>query len=214
MALALAGLWLACWVPAGAAAPVPAPVIRGSIQGELKPSSRLTIRLTASEGGGFQTLHQLQVFLLLHGVILDEITYEQETNTISTASSFPIPAGNPNSSVGPFLRISGRDVSVTGSGDALTVVLRPTLTVAVPPGAVFNIGVIDDLNQVRRVTRVVQLPTQKGGFSWGDLALAALAALFIGGFVGNLFASRRRPAPKPSIYSAIQRRMERESAPK
>src|SRR5437660_831480 len=48
------------------------------------------------------------------------------------------------------------------------------------------------------------------GFSWGTLGLAIAVALFAGAFVGNLFTSRRRPAPRPSLYGAVQRRMAEE----
>ena len=47
---------------------------------------------------------------------------------------------------------------------------------------------------------------------WGTVGLAVVVALFAGSFLGNLFASRRRPPPRPSIYAAVQRRMEEERA--
>jgi hypothetical protein len=51
-----------------------------------------------------------------------------------------------------------------------------------------------------------------GGFSWGTLALAVVAALFVGSFIGGLFSSRRRAAPKVSVYGSIHRRLEEERA--
>src|SRR2546428_326280 len=48
------------------------------------------------------------------------------------------------------------------------------------------------------------------GFSWGTLATAVVAALFVGSLVGGLFGSKRRPAPRISVYSAVQRRIEEE----
>jgi hypothetical protein len=43
------------------------------------------------------------------------------------------------------------------------------------------------------------------------LALVA-AALFIGGFIGNLVASKRRVPTRPSVYATVQRRLEMERA--
>jgi len=43
------------------------------------------------------------------------------------------------------------------------------------------------------------------------LALIA-AALFIGGFIGNLVASKRRVPARPSVYATVQHRLEMERA--
>jgi hypothetical protein len=196
-----------------ASAAVPKPAVKGTIIGQATQSSRLTIRVEASEAGGFQSLKQVQVFLLLHGVILDDIAYDQDGGTIGSTSSFPIPVGNPHTFVSRFFRLSGRDVSVAGSGDALTVVFRPVLALPVPQGAVFSLGVIDDVNQVQRITRGVQLPEPQRGFSWGTLLAAVIAALFAGSFLGGLLSSRRRPPMRPSVYRAVRRRIAEKASP-
>jgi hypothetical protein len=40
------------------------------------------------------------------------------------------------------------------------------------------------------------------------------AALFAGGFVGNLFASKRRLPARSSVYDAVERRLETDRAGK
>jgi hypothetical protein len=40
--------------------------------------------------------------------------------------------------------------------------------------------------------------------------LAVAAAIFVGGFVGNIVSTKRRPPMKPSIYGTVQRRIEME----
>jgi hypothetical protein len=50
------------------------------------------------------------------------------------------------------------------------------------------------------------------GFSWGTLAAAAIAALLLGGFFGNVVGVRRRPTPRVSVYGAVQRRLSEEKA--
>ena len=37
-------------------------------------------------------------------------------------------------------------------------------------------------------------------------------ALFVGGFAGNVVSTRRRPPARPSIYGAVQRRMDQEKS--
>jgi hypothetical protein len=52
-----------------------------------------------------------------------------------------------------------------------------------------------------------------GGLSWSAILTAVLVVLLAGGVVGNLFASKRRRVPKPSVYEAIERRLDSEHDP-
>ena len=61
------------------------------------------------------------------------------------------------------------------------------------------------------VTRTLAEP-ETGGITWGTVIAAILVALLAGGFVGNVFASRRRPPQRLSIYGSIQQRIEQERA--
>ncbi len=47
-----------------------------------------------------------------------------------------------------------------------------------------------------------------GGITWGTVVALIAAALFAGGFVGNMFASKRRPPARASVYDAVQRRLD------
>jgi len=52
-----------------------------------------------------------------------------------------------------------------------------------------------------------------GGLSWSTIVTVVLVALLLGGVVGNLFASKRRRAPRLSVYEAIERRIGSEHDP-
>ncbi len=197
--------------PLSAVAATNGPVLHGSIAGEVAQGGRITFHLEATEPGGYKHLAKLQMILLLHSVILDQITYDQATDTVSTATSLPVPVGTRNTGSGTFFNISGKDVSKTTGGDRLSLTATTTMAQSAPKGAEFNLGAIDDLAQVARLTRAVNVPEAAGGFSWGTLGLAAAAALFIGGFVGNLFASGRRAIPTVSVYQLIEQHMKQET---
>ena len=57
---------------------------------------------------------------------------------------------------------------------------------------------------------------RSGGVGWGTLVTIAVLTLLVGAFLGNLVASRRRSAPRLSVYGAIQRQLdaERSAGPK
>jgi hypothetical protein len=46
-----------------------------------------------------------------------------------------------------------------------------------------------------------------GGLSWSTIVTAILVTLLAGGVIGNLFASKRRRAPRLSVYDAIERKI-------
>jgi hypothetical protein len=193
----------------GTAGAVGPPVLKGSISGSVKVRGHITFTLDVVQPGGWQNLQKLQVILLLHSIILDEIDWDQKGSTVSTPSTFPVPVGSSAPINGTFFKLTGRDVKTTSQGTRLTMTIRAVMAQDAPRGAVFNLGAIDDFLGVTRISRVVQVPeAANGGFSWGALAAAVLGALFIGGFVGNLFSSRRRPAPTKSVYATIRRRLD------
>jgi uncharacterized membrane protein YjjB (DUF3815 family) len=59
------------------------------------------------------------------------------------------------------------------------------------------------------VRRTIQQPPELG-LNWTTVVAAIVAALLAGGLVGNLFASRRRPPPRLSLYGTMQRRIDEE----
>jgi hypothetical protein len=206
----LAGVLVALW--ASSAAAVPPPRLTGSITGSAKRDSPITFRLTATVPGGFQNVATLQIALLLHSAILDEIDYDQTRNAISTPASLAVPVGSRFSATGLFLKVSGRDVALSTSGNRLSLTVDARMVEDAPPGSQFSMAAIDDLNQVTRISRSVRLPPPpKPGFSWGTLGTAVAAALFLGGFGGNLLASRKAAAkPKVDVYVALAKQLRKQ----
>jgi hypothetical protein len=197
---------------AAAMASVPSPTITGSITGVARHGHTLTFRLEATAPRGAGNVTGLQVALLLHSVILDQIVYDASARTVSTPSSLPVAVGSSSQSKGMFLEVAGRDVGIEVHGDRLSATIRARIVQDLPGQAQFSLAVIT-LSQVARVFRPVVLPVapSRGGFPWGSLALAVVAALFFGGFVGNLFSSRYRVPPKLSVYDVIRRHMSEEA---
>ena len=72
----------------------------------------------------------------------------------------------------------------------------------------------DDFGTSDQVTLGLAQPEGEAGTTWGTVATFAVAALFFGVFAGNLVASKRRPPRRPSIYEAVQLRIEHERATK
>lgn len=188
------------------------PAITGSVQGDLAHSPRLTFHLVGTAPGGWQDIQQLQVVLLLHSIILDQILVDRPSGTVATASSLPVKLGTGEQAAGTFFSVAGKDVELTAKGNQLKVMLRAQVVQGVPKGSIFSLGVIDRWGRADRTTRTIQLPEPKSGFSWGTLAAAVVGALFAGSFIGGLFASRRRLPTSPSVYALVQRRIEEERA--
>jgi hypothetical protein len=85
----------------------------------------------------------------------------------------------------------------------------------IPEDARFELWTTTDRGEVVSIRRGFAEPEGEG-LTWGTVVTAAVAALLAGALVGNLFASRRRPPPRLSVYGSIQRRLdaERSEAPR
>ncbi len=212
-AAVLAGVLAATFAPARAAlADVPRPSVRGSITGGVTTGSSIVFRVDAREPESHGRFADVQVVLLLHSVILDEIDVRPAARSFSMTSSLPVTVGSRAVATGAFLQVSGRGIGIHASGDLLVVSVRATVIHDVPDGSRFALGAIDGFNQVARVFRPVDVPPAAGGgFSWGSAALLVAVALFAGGFVGNLVASRRGDrTPKVDVYAAIEQQMRKQ----
>jgi hypothetical protein len=130
---------------------------------------------------------------------------------VATSWGLPVPIGSAQEVAGPFFRVSARNVTTTAGGDTLTVTIQAAMVQAAPRGSEFNIGAIDDTSQVVRLTRPVQVPAEKTGFSWSAVLAAVVAALFAGSFLGGLFVNRRRPPSRPSVYGSVRRGLEQKA---
>jgi hypothetical protein len=94
------------------------------------------------------------------------------------------------------------------------VVIAADVIRAIPADARFRLSATDDAGTTEAVVRDLS-GEGSGGLDWGTVLTVTVVAVLVGAFLGNLFASRRRPPPRLSVYGAMQRRIdeERSSAP-
>lgn len=187
--------------------------LNGSVTGNLQRGGRAVFTLRATVPGGWRNLHQLKVSMLLHGILQGETTYTEELDAISVRGSQLVRIGTPQVLQGSFFEISGLDVTTSTGGDVFRLTYRAQVKQNIPDGTEFRLTAIDDSGNQRSIVRRINVPQEEArGFGWGALILAVAAALFVGGFVGNTFASHRRVQPKPSIYQILERRLEEDRA--
>lgn len=191
-----------------------APTVEGSVTGTLRVNSQVVLRIQATAGEGPRAIRQLKIGLLLHDVVLQEIVFDPEKETVGLAEGVAVQIGTPGIVSGEFFRFSGMDVDTSIDGVEMRLVVHASIVNEIPPGTVYRFTAVDDDLRKVQVTRRANLPEALAKpFPWGSVALIAAAALFAGGFVGNLFASHRRPvAAAPSVYDAIRRRMSQQAA--
>ncbi|MBI2237701.1 MAG: hypothetical protein HYU54_04140 [Actinobacteria bacterium] len=102
---------------------------------------------------------------------------------------------------------------MTTGGARLEFLARLEVLKPIPEDARFRLTAEDDFGATATVTRSANVGGRgEGGLPWGSVILAVAVALFAGGFLGNLLASRRRLPPTPSIYAAVRRRIDEERA--
>ena len=197
---------------AQSASPSPAsgPSVNGQVTGALAGGSTLTIRVDASMPGGWQALHLLEATITSANQELDRLRFDIEDNKLTVGDQDLI-VGTGATATSEYLRVNGADVIVTTGGANLSFEVDAKVVKTIPGDARFVLGVVDDLGESAEVTRALAAP-ESGGISWGTVAALIAAALFAGGFVGNLFASKRRLPPRASVYDAVQRRIETDRA--
>jgi len=211
-AAACAALLVAA-TPVLAQTPSPSPkgaTVQGEVTGALEAGSTLTFAVDAAMPGGWEALHLVQVVVLSGRQELERITYDIEDVQL-TVGEQRIVVGTGGVATGKYLRVSGADVVVTTGGGNLSFEVTADVIQAIPPEAGFELGVTDDFGEPTSVTRQLEEPAAEG-LTWETVLAFVAAALFIGAFVGNLFASKRRPPVRPSVYATVQRRLEQERA--
>ena len=102
---------------------------------------------------------------------------------------------------------------MTTGGANLSFEVDTRVIETIPQDARFELSVVDDFGASAEVTRTLAEP-EGSGITWGTVVALIAAALFAGGFVGNMFASKRRQPARGSVYDAVQRRLESERAGK
>ena len=119
----------------------------------------------------------------------------------------PVIAGTGASASGDYLKVAGSKIVLTTGGANLSLLVDADVVAALPDGARFELGVVGDRGETASVTRSLQAPPTDSGPTWASVITAIVVALLAGGFVGNVFASRRRPPVRPSVYTTIERRL-------
>ncbi|HKN79992.1 MAG TPA: hypothetical protein VJZ98_01520 [Actinomycetota bacterium] len=208
---ALAAVTLAA-VPASAQSVSPSPQsgpsVEGQVTGALVAGSTLTIAIDASMPGGWEGLHLVEASVRSGGEELEHLRFEIEDGKL-TIGDQGIKVGTGNVATGTYLRASGADVVVTTGGGNLSFEVNADVIEAIPEDARFVLSVTDDFGTLDEVSRGLAEPEGQG-ITWQTVLALIAAALFVGGFIGNLFASRLRPPARPSIYATVQRRLEQE----
>jgi hypothetical protein len=197
--------------PAGpsARAATEGPRVDGSASGELAEGARLVLRIDAADVGGWLGLHRLDLSLLMGGQAVDTIAYDVEGQKLAMGEQ-EVFAGTGGVIAGSYLRVSGAQVVVTTGGANLSLAATARVLRSIPSDARFRFAATDDAGLTSSVTRALQAGKDEGGVSWGTVIATVCVALLGGAFLGNLFASSRRPPPRLSVYSSIQRRMDEE----
>ncbi|HSL67735.1 MAG TPA: hypothetical protein VK977_06210 [Actinomycetota bacterium] len=186
------------------------PRVEGSASGELAQGARLVLRIDAAEVGGWLGLQELELSLLIGGQVVETVTYDVEDQKLAIGEQ-EVLAGTGGLVAGSYLRMSGAKVVVTTGGANLSLAATADVLRTIPSEARFQFAATDDRGLTASVTHQLQVPRDGGGgVSWGTVIATVCVALLGGAFLGNLFASSRRPPPRLSVYSSIQRRMDEE----
>jgi len=211
VAVSLALVVAAAPAPA-AAAPAAKVQHSGSVTGDLKQGSTVTVRVAIDHPKGWQNVQRVVIALRLRGQPLDQLVFQSSDLSLSdVGDGGPVVLGQAGALSGPFFGVGTSQAALQAGGKRLGLTIPIRLTTPPPPGGrlFYSYAALGAPSSgFLALTPPVQ---EKGGFSWGTLGLAVAVALFAGGFVGNLFSSRRRPQ-RPSIYSTVQRRLEQERA--
>jgi hypothetical protein len=192
--------------------PTRGPSVNGEVTGALAAGSTLTIRIDGTMPGGWEALHLLESTITSGNRELDRLRFDIEDNKLTVGDQDLI-VGTGATATSEYLRVNGADVIVTTGGANLSFEVHAKVVRTIPGDARFVLGVVDDFGESAEVTRSLAAP-EGGGITWETVIAAILIALLAGGVIGNLFASKRRPPARLSLYGTIDQRLraERESA--
>lgn len=193
--------------------PSKGPSVSGVISGSLAKGQTLSIRVDAQMPGGWQGLHLIQILVRSGSKQLEEMVYDIEDNKLTIAGQAVI-TGTGAVGIGQYLRVGGADVILTTGAGNLSLQINADVLKTIPDAARFDMSVLTDTGESASTTRSLAEPETGGGFGWGTLVAFVAVALFAGGFVGNLFANKRKPQPAFSVYGAVQRKLDDEKAAK
>lgn len=191
-----------------APSPTSVPRLDGEVTGSLQAGQELTIRVDAVMPGGWDALHLVEAVVVIEDRDAARLAYDIEDTKVAV-DGHEIVVGTGAVASGDLLRIRGSWVVVTTGGANLSLTATVEVLRTIPSDARFRLSVIGDRGETASVTRRLAEPGPRG-LTWGTVIAAVVLALLAGGFVGNLYASHRRPPPRLSVYGTIQRRLEAE----
>jgi hypothetical protein len=207
------------WFQAGAMAQTPSPSPspglsgHGTVAGDLAAGNTVVVQLQIRHSGGWQHIDEVDVDLELHGSVIESLQFAPTQSSLAiVGDGAPASLGQTTKISGAYFTIDPSKVALTARGQDLRVRIPIALRNDPPPGArmTFEASAVplDSLGP-KALTPPVE---SSSGFSWGALGTAALAALLIGAFVGNVVGVRRRPVQRVNVYGAVQRRLSQEKS--
>lgn len=196
------------WAQTATGSPTPTPRLTGEVSGSREPGGSLAIRVDAVMPGGWDGLHLVEAALAVGGGEVARLRYDIEETKLSVDGD-EVVVGTGDVASGDLLSVRGSQVIVTTGAGNLSFTATADVLRAIPEDARFELSVTGDRGETASVTRSLEEPGSEG-ITWGTVVTAVLLALLAGGFVGNLYASRRRPPPRLSVYGSIQRRLDAE----
>jgi hypothetical protein len=182
--------------------------IAADISGGLSVGDELVLRSDAAAHGGWQAMHRIEIELLSGDRTLETLGYDIEDSQISVGP-YILVVGTGAEATSTYLRVSGSDVVVTTGGANLSLTITAGVVKDLPEDTRFRTTVVADLGGTATVTSSLSEGGGQG-IGWDTVLTAVLVALVAGALIGNLFASRRRPPPRLSVYGSIQRRLDDE----
>lgn len=211
LALAAAGALGFSAPQSASVSPSAGPSLEGDVTGTSGAGGSLTIRIDATVPGGWDRLHLVEAAVVVGGEETDRFTYDIE-DARGMLGETPVIAGTGGSATGRYLALTGSRIVLTTGGANLTFRVVADVVSAIPSDARFDLSVTGDRGEHAEIRRRLERPPTDEGPTWASVLTAALVALLAGGFVGNVFASRRRPPRRPSVYDTINRRLDTERA--
>ena len=185
---------------------------RGTVSGDLVEGGSLSVDLRVAHTQGWQHIQEIEVDLELHGSVLDRLQFFPTQSSVVVGDGAPASLGQSARLRGSYFQVDPSKVSLSARGERLAVTIPIRLVNAPPPGARMTLSASAIPLATLGPDPLTEPVESSSGFSWGTLAAAAIAALLLGGFFGNVMGVRRRPPARVSVYGAVQRRLSDEKA--
>jgi hypothetical protein len=184
---------------------------RGTVEGDLTAGTLLHVDLRLQHAKGWQHIEGIEVSLALHGGTLERLQiFPTQSSLAIVGAGAPASLGQSTEVRGDYFAVNPAQVSLAARGRSIRLIIPIRLRVEPPTGARLEFSA-SAVPVASLGPKALTPPVESNsGFSWGTLGLAIAVALFAGGFLGNVFAGRRRPPKGPSVYAAVARKLAEE----